>query len=375
MSKVGLRKALLVVQFSLSMVFILTVIVLYNQVNLYLHHDNGFTTENKVVIQKGNTSFDVLKPELAKQANILSVSEASHIPMAGVVRGTDMKRVDGDAWSSLRYYAVDTDYLENMNLTLVAGKFFAPEAGASNEKYIVLNEEAVKSYHFESAADAVGKTLMLQSDSAEKLIIGVVKDYHHELFTDRLNPLGLLYAPNEFSILQITYTGSFTDAEATVKKVWAGVNPGLNVEVKDFKKEMGAMYDILFGTLLKVLGFISALAITISCLGLLGMATYTIETRKKEIALRKVLGSSDGSLVLILSKGYLSILVLAIVFAVPLAYVINTAWLQQFAVHVRVDVVTIAFGILVLAIFGVVTIGSQTLQAIFVNPVDNLKNE
>jgi putative ABC transport system permease protein len=375
MSKVGLRKALLVVQFSLSMVFILTVIVLYNQVNLFLHHDNGFSTENKVIIQKGNTSFDVLKPELEKQANIVSVSAASHIPMAGVVKGTDMKRVDDDQWRNLTYYAVDADYLENMSLTLVAGKFFPATAGASNENYIVLNEEAVKAYQFDSPADAIGKSLMLQSDSTEKVIIGVVKDYYHELFRDRLLPLGLFYSPQEFALLQVAYTGSFTDTEATIKKVWAGVNPGLNVEVKDFKKEMGVMYDILFGTLLKVLGFVSALAITISCLGLLGMATYTIETRKKEIALRKVLGSSDRALVVILSKGYLSILILAIAFAVPLAYLINTAWLQQFAVHVNVDVSTIAFGIFILAVFGLFTIGSQTVQAIFVNPVDNLKNE
>lgn len=375
MSRVGLRKALLVVQFSLSMIFILTVMVLYNQVNLFLHHNNGFSTENKLIVQKGNTSFDILKPELEKHTNIRSVSAASHIPMAGVVRGTDMKRVDAADWSSLTYYAVDADYLENMNLTLVAGKFFVPEAGTSNENYVILNEEAVKWYQFESAADAIGETLILQSDSTEKIIMGVVKNYYHELFSDRLKPLGLFYNSNEFSILQIQYTGSLADAEATVKKVWAGVNPGLNVEVKDFEKEMGLMYDILFGTLLKVLGFVSGLAITISCLGLLGMATYTIETRKKEIAVRKILGGSNQSLIYILSKGYLAVLVMAMMISIPVAYWMNTLWLEMFAVHVTVDVFTISVSILILGFFGLFTIGSQTLQAAYLNPVDNLKDE
>jgi putative ABC transport system permease protein len=375
MSRVGLRKALLVVQFSLSMVFILTVVVLYNQLNLFLHNDNGFTTENKLIINKGNTSFDVLKPELEKQANIVSVTAASHIPMAGQVRATDMMKTGDKDWSSLVYFAVDENYLTNMGLTLVAGKFFSTEAGESNSNFIVLNEEAVKAYQFASPLDAIGQTLTVRSDSTEKQIIGVVKDYYHELFEQRLQPMGLMYNPKEYSLLQVVYTGDFNDASKTVEKVWASTNPGLKIEVKDFKKEMGAMYDIIFGTLLKVLGFISTLAIIISCLGLLGMATYTIQTRKKEIALRKVLGSSNRSLVLILSRGYLSILLIAIILSVPAAYFLNTLWLEMFAVHVRVDMVTISVGVLILAIFGLITIGSQTVQAVFVNPVDNLKNE
>jgi len=123
------------------------------------------------------------------------------------------------------------------------------------------------------------------------------------------------------------------------------------------------------------LGFVASLAIIISCLGLLGMATYTIETRKKEIAVRKILGSSDGSLIYILSKGYISILLLALMISIPVAYFMNTFWLQNLAVHVTVDVWTILAGVAILAFFGLFTIGSQTVQATRVNPVDNLKSE
>jgi putative ABC transport system permease protein len=105
------------------------------------------------------------------------------------------------------------------------------------------------------------------------------------------------------------------------------------------------------------------------------MATYTIETRKKEIAMRKILGSSNRSLVYILSKGYISVLVMALIIAIPAAYYINTMWLQNLATHVTVDFMTIALGVLFLIVLGILTIGSQTLQAIVVNPVDNLKNE
>ncbi len=374
MSKVGLRKVLLVVQFTLSMIFILTVIVVYNQLNLFLHNDNGFTVENKLIISKGDTSIEVLKTELEKQSNIVSVSAASHIPLAGVSYGDDFKKsLEEKEWKNLQYFSVDEAYAENMGLTVVAGTFFSKETGSPN--FIVLNEEAVKEYGFENPLDAIGKSLIMKRDSSEKQVIGVVKNYHHEFFSDRLNPLGLIYNPEEYSLLQVVYTGDFKDASASVERVWAGVNPGLKVEVKDFRAEMGELYEIVFGTLVRVLGFIATLAIIISCLGLLGMATYTIETRKKEIAMRKILGSSDKSLVYILSKGYLSILGLALLFSIPAAYFVNTLWLESLANHVTVDVTTILIGVLILAFFGLFTIGSQTVQATRVNPIDNLKSE
>ena len=375
MSKVGLRKVLLVVQFSLSLIFILTVIVLYNQLNLFLHNDNGFVVANKVIIHKGDTSLEVLKSELEKQPNIVSVSASSHVPMAGMVRGTDMQKPGTDTWSNLSYFAVDEDYLDNMGLKLVAGEFFQENAGTSNANFIVLNEEAVKAYELGSPAEAIGQHLIIRSDSSEKRIIGVVKNYYHELFTDKLSPMGLMYLPEEYSLLQISYSGDLQNATSTVGKVWTGINPGLKADVKEFKAEMGVLYEIVFGTMVKVLGFIATLAIIISCLGLLGMATYTIQTRKKEIAVRKILGSSNKSLVLILSKGYLKIIIIAIALAIPAAYFINTLWLENLVLHVTVDVLTISLGVLILGVLGIITIGSQTLQAVYLNPVENLKDE
>ena len=376
MSKVGLRKALLVAQFSLSMIFILTVIVLYNQLNLFLHNDNGFTTSNKLIVHKGNTSVESLKTELEKQSNIISVSAASHIPLAGINYGEGFKKsLEEKEWTNMSYFSVDESYLENMGLTLLAGKFFTAETAASNSNFIILNEAALKVYQLGSPAEALGQTLIMERDSTERQILGVVKDYHFEFLDDDLGPLALIYNPEEFSMVQVVYGGSFESATKSVEKVWAGINPGLKVEVIDFESEMGLLYVIVFGTLLKVLGFMAFLAIVISCLGLLGMATYTVETKRKEIAIRKILGSSNRALVVNLSKGFIAILLVALIIAVPAAYYLNTFWLQELANHVTVDFTTIMLGVLVLAFFGLFTIGSQTLQAILVDPVKNLKNE
>lgn len=376
MSKVGLRKTLLVIQFSVAMIFILTVIVMYRQVSLFTHYDNGFAAENKVIIQKGETSLINLKNELLKQANIQQVSAVSHIPLAGIQYGDEFLRsLDDREGKDLSYFAVDEDYLANMELSLIAGKFFSEEAGESNRNYIVLNEAAVKGFQFDSPADAIGEVLIMKRDSSEKQIIGVVKDYHFELFADKLDPLGLMYNPDEYRLLQITYSGTFDEAVKSATHAWSVVNPELKVEVKDFEAEMGKLFDIVFGTLIKLLGFIAFIAITISCLGLLGMATYSLESRKKEIAMRKILGISDGALVFTLSKGYIVILIIALLVATPAAYFLNTFWLENLAYHVTVDFMTISLGILILAFFAIITIGSQTIQALFINPVENLKNE
>jgi putative ABC transport system permease protein len=141
------------------------------------------------------------------------------------------------------------------------------------------------------------------------------------------------------------------------------------------EEEIKFMYNTVFGDLVNILGVVAGLAIMISCLGLLGMATYTIETRMKEISIRKVLGSTDRALVLLLSKGFLKLLLIAVLIGVPLAWFINNLWLELMAYHTSMNGSVIASGVLILFVLGVITIGSQTLRAAFTNPVDNLKSE
>jgi putative ABC transport system permease protein len=147
------------------------------------------------------------------------------------------------------------------------------------------------------------------------------------------------------------------------------------VEIKVFEDEIHLFYNMVFGDLVKIVGVIAFLAIFISSLGLLGMTTYSTETRIKEISIRKVLGSTDSALVFLLSKGFVRILAISILIAVPLTYFVNNLWLELIAYHTTMSVGVMATGVLVLLLFGIFTIGSQTFRATFVNPVDNLKNE
>jgi putative ABC transport system permease protein len=179
----------------------------------------------------------------------------------------------------------------------------------------------------------------------------------------------------QLSLLQVRYSGNHDDAIKSIEKAWHVVNPDLKMDHKMMESEIKFFYNTIFGDVVNIVGFIAFLAITISCLGLLGMATYTIETRMKEISLRKILGSSDHQLVLLLSKGFFKMLLIAICIGVPVSWFLNNMWLQFMAYQTEAGIGVMLIGVSILFILGGITIGSQTLRAAFTNPVDNLKNE
>lgn len=374
-SRMGLRKALLVSQFTLALIFILSVTVLYNQLDLFLHKDHGFDMTNQLRVNLGKTPLSPLKTELLKQSNIVSVAASSHLPAAGIQYGETLKKPGDKDWTSVRYFLVDEDYVKNLGLQMVAGKFFDNASVESNKRFVVMNEAAVKKFNFATPLDAVGSQVINHADSSTLTVIGVVKDYNHQALLNNIDPLALLYDPGQFQLVQVKYSGTYDDALKSVNEAWTKVNPGMKLDAKDMKGEVMLLYNTLFGDAVQVLGFIAFLAIVISCLGLLGMATYATETRIKEVSIRKVLGSSNGALVYLLSRSFLAVVLIAIGIGVPAAYFLNTVWLELLPYHVTVSLPVIVFGVSMLILFAIVTIGSQTYRATFVNPVDNLKNE
>lgn len=376
MSGVGLRKVLLVAQFTFSLVFILSVIVVFNQLQLFLRADHGFSMDQKAVVQLNGVKPEVLKTALSNYPEIENVAAASHLPAAGTTYGADFKRdLSEQDWTMLPYYAVDEDYLVNMKLRLVAGRFFGADLGTSNRQFIVINERAVEAFRFATNADALGQELILHDDSSRYKVLGVVRDYNHQLLMEKMDPLALRYVPGELHLLQVSYRGSFESAVAAIGKAWQHVNPNDKPDIREFSGEVHKMYDVLFGDLVSVLTVVSLLAIGISCMGLLGMATYITETRIREVSIRKVLGSSNWSIVVLLSRGFITILCLAIVLAIPLAWLLNNWWLEKLAYHVSVDFLTVLWGVLMLLTAGVLTIGSQTMRAVVIKPTEHLKSE
>ncbi len=375
-SRMGMRKALLVSQFTLSLFFIVTVIVIYQQLNLFTHQDHGFNLNNNIMVKLNGTSFQNLKTELQKHNNITAVSGASHVPAAGSTYGAGIKRKFEDPeLINADYFFVDEDYNKNMELKVLAGDFFLPEQGESNANFVVINEAALQKLQFQTAREAIGEPITFMNDSSRKVVKAVVENYNHRNLISAITPMLLLYKPTELNVLQVAYAGDYRRACQSIEKAWTLVNPGLKADYQEVKSEINKHYELIFGDLAKVLGFISFLAIMISCLGLLGMATYATETRIKEISIRKVLGSGSAALVLLLSKGFLKMLGVAVLIGLPLAYFFNNFWLELFAYHTTIGFGVIGISVLILLFFGAITVGSQTIRATFVKPVENLKSE
>lgn len=375
-SQMGMRKVLLVSQFTLSLFFILTLILVYNQLTLFVRQDLGFNAQNNIMVRLSNSSHEALKTELLKYSNITSVTASSHIPASGGFYHSGFKRkMDDTDLTDLAYFLVDENYLENMNIKLSAGNFFTEGNVESNRRSIVINQQAVKKFGFASDREAVNQEIIFQPDSSRKTIIGVVKNYNHKDLFYAISPMGLMYEPEQFRLVQVEYTGTYSGAVNAIEKAWAVINPDLRVDLEKVESEITQFYELFFGDVIKVIGFISVLAILISCLGLLGMAAYTTETRLKEISIRKILGSSNKALILLLSKGFFTMLAIATALGVTLAYIVNMLWLDRIAYHTSLDLTAITMGVFILIFFAVITIGSQTIRAAFVKPMENLKGE
>lgn len=375
MSKVGLRKTLLVSQFALSLIFIITMVLVNKQFNLLTTSDYGFNTDNVWTLRVKSEEQAQLKAEIEKYSSIENVSAASHLPSTGTTYGETIKRNLADEAKGVDYFVMDEDYLENLEIELIAGQNFPENLSSKEERFILINEKAVEFYQFESIHAALNETLFL-GDSTEVKILGVVENYHHQPLMMNVGPLVLRYNPEQFNVLQMRYSeGNKERAEQDIITAYQALYPKKVVQLEPLNAEINEFYDILFGDLIKIFGLFSTLAIVIASMGLLGMVTYTIQLKLKEVSIRKVLGATSPHLVMVLSRGFILLLGIGIVIAVPAAYFLNNLWLQHIAVRVSMNVEVLALGIGIILLFGLVTIGSQTLRASLLNPIKFLKDE
>ncbi|MEO9968099.1 MAG: ABC transporter permease [Reichenbachiella sp.] len=369
-SKLGLRNALIVGQFGLSLFLVITVKLIYNQMNFMIESDYGFDADNIVIVQLNNSDPDKLKNELLTYPEISSVAGARFAPAAGT--SSSLTVLIDEAEQELQYFDVDEDYVENMGLTILAGKSFTKEI---KEKKLVINEEASKSFGYPHPLDAIGQVVVI-NDSVNYEVIGVMENYNHETLVSSIKPMALIYSKEDLGILQVRVnSANYEQAIGSINAAWNKVNPDLKIEYKLMSDEIAFFADIMFGDLTKIISFISLLAIIIACLGLMGMVVFSTQSRLKEVSIRKVLGASNQALIYILSKGFAKLLLLAILLSVPLTWFINNLWMDFIAFRVEIGAGVIVFGVAIVALLGLLVVGSQTWQAANTNPSDILRDE
>jgi ABC-type antimicrobial peptide transport system permease subunit len=365
------RKVLTVFQFVLSFGFILSLLVFSRQYRYSLNFNFGFAKENIVNIILQGTQPQLVKNEFSKLASVQSMAMSSQVMGLGY-NNTWIKDSEADSTEVAHMY-VDVNYIPLFGLTLVAGTNFPDEVG-STEKFIIVNEAFVNEYKISSPVEAIGKTYTVEG--SELQVIGVVKNFHFaplrypiKKFFFRNNPTKFTYAHLKVNTAD-AFT-MFTDFE----NQWKKLNPEQKLAASFFEDDLNEGYNN-YVVLLKIIGFLGLLALTISALGLLGMVVYTAETKVKEICIRKVFGASVLHLNFLLSKEYLKLILWAVGIGAPLtAYLIYQMLprIQYYSTTVSVwDVVistTILFGLALL------TVWSQTNKAALANPAETLRSE
>ena len=382
-----LRHGLVITQFVLSILLIISALVVFNQVN-YLHNKNlGFNKEQIMFFpMRGDNMFknaDAFKNDLQQIAGVSSVSIGYGFP-GDAVAGDEIivPRNGENLTQSATQLMVDFDYIKTLGLQLVAGRDFSKDMQTDKDHAWIINETAVKSLGFGTPQSALGKDLAwhpwgaTNPDSLKTgKIIGVVKDFNYKSLYDKVETTVLQIFPDAaWKVAVKMKSADLSNTINSVKNVWNKFSPEYPLEYKFLDENFEQMYTT--EDKLKSLLFIfTAIAIFVGCLGLFGLAAYTAERRKKEVGIRKVLGASTESMVLLLSKDFIKLVVISLLIASPVAWYFMNKWLQDFAyrIHISWWVFTVT-AILALGI-AFITVSFQAIKAALANPVKSLRTE
>jgi putative ABC transport system permease protein len=378
---VGLRKALVVFQFTLSVILIAGTGVIFSQLEHLRSHDLGFKKDQMVVIDFGGDgsvreNIEMIKNRLRANPNVLSVSSSRAIPGDFLPNaGTDIEAKGGDMVNrGPLIYEIDYDFLPQYQVPLVAGRYFSRQYVSDSVQALIINEACARLYGYSDPAEAVGKKY--QQWGNRGVVIGVVKDFNFRSLHLPVEPLSLRYGM-PWSLNKITLRvkpGNFSATIAALKKTWDEVAPQRPFLYSFLDESFSKQYeaDAHFGQLVSLF---STLAIFIACLGLFGLVSFTAEQKTKEIGIRKVLGSSVTGIVTLMSKDFIRLVIIAIVIAVPVSWWSMTRWLEEFPYRVQIPPMLYIRAALLAILIAAVTIGWQSIRAALANPIKAIKSE
>ena len=373
-SRIALRKVLLVTQFVFSIVFIISILLIFKQMNFMINSHPGFDSEVVYDIDLQGKDFSKVKDQYSQLPEVVNIAAVSHYPAAGNVWSVDLRMKMDDEKFTANYFSVDENSIETMGLELIAGRTFPGNMSGENEKFVIASEMTVEQFQLGTPQEAIGSTLILD-DSTLVEIIGVIKDFQYVAVFLPLRPLVLRYIPDRYyhAFLRL----DSPNIPATVKKIentWANIDPDHELD-GEFLDERIRFYYTFFEDIMYTVGFATLLAIIIAAFGLLGMATYSTRTRTKEIGIRKVFGAEVNHIILLISKSYMWLMLIAALIGGIIAYLVNNLWLQHLSKSVDFGMGTILAGVFIVVFIGLLTISTQTLKAAKTKPATTLKNE
>lgn len=381
-----LRKALVVSQFVASVALIAGTLIVFNQLQYMMHANLGMNLEQVVVLERPgigphrsgfNAAIESFRNDLKMNSSIKAVATSYTIPGRQRENKTIIKKYGAteDQVITVRANSMDYEFMDVFQMKVLAGRIFSEEFANVQDTSVVITESAARLLGFKSPAEAIGQTLTFTEWGWSPIVVGVVNDYHQVSLKNALEPTvfyGDQFEGEFYSIRMAT-----TDIPGTLEHIrvaWQKAFPGNPFDYFFLDDYFNRQYknEDQFG---KLFTTFAALALVIGCLGLLGLSAYTAAQRTKEIGIRKVLGSTEVKLFMLLSRDYLKLITLAIVLAVPLVYAVMDRWIQSFPYRTTITGnVFVVAGATVLFI-SLLTVSVQTWRAARANPVDALRYE
>jgi len=383
-SKWNFRSWLVTFQYAVTIGLIFSILVIENQMNFIRTTDPGYSRDQVVVLELSRNmgNLETFKTELLRHPNIVSGTYSTRIPTGRLMDnwGSSFFKGDSAVASTFRLpiVSVDKDFLTTYGIDLAAGEDFRENNltvfadDTTVQGHYIINEAAAKAYGFQDPAEIVGERL--QYGPSEGRIIGVMKDFHFESMHSEIVPMLIMFREN---YRRISLKVKETDIPATLEHI--------ETTYANFDSETTADYSFLnqlfeeqylkeqkTGQAIKVF---AAVAILIGCLGLIGMFGFIIETKLKEIVVRKVLGASTQCIWMIISNRFLILIGIAFLVAAPLSYWLMSSWLDEFVYRTDISVFVILLPIVATAVLTLLAISFQTIRATQVNPVECLKDE
>jgi len=371
-----LRRGLVISQFTISIALIISTIIVYLQMNFMRSQDLGFSKDQMMVINSnGDPARDAFVHAVEGLPNVKSVSMSSSVPGGGNMGAySKIQNAKGVMQiANLDLYFVDFDYLKQFNIKVVAGRMFSRQFMTDTTQAMILNESAVKSFGYRSPQDAVGRDFDQWGRRGK--IIGVMKDFHFKSLQEEIKPLSMRIEPNGCSLVSVKVSANnLPSTISAIESKWNALIPARPFSYFFLDEFFDEQYksEQRFGKLF--LNF-AILAIIISCLGLLGLASYSTMQRTREIGIRKVLGATIPNIVNLLSIDFLTLVGIAIIIASPIAWFAMHKWLQDFAYRIPISWWIFAVAAVAATIIAILTVSFQAIKAAVANPVKSLRTE
>ncbi len=377
----NLRKALITFQFFVSSGLVLSTLLVINQISFMRNQQLGFEKEQILIVDvtdtPKNAKREALKNGLDQLSGVQSISFTNALPGRPGWQGqwAYPDKIEGEQVDT-EYMAIDENYLNVLNLQLLAGENFDLSKSTDLKDGLIINETCAYEMGWKGADDAIGKRIVSPSGTPEGIVIGVVKDYHGLGLQNKIWPKAMDFSSSEYGrYYAIKYDASETYSLIKgVEKTWDETFGDYKLEYffldEDFERQYRSE-----NQLAQVLSIFAVVVIIVSAIGLLGLISFVALSRTKEVGIRKTLGASIGQIIFILSKEFVILVLLGNLMAIPLIWYFGNEWLNDFAYHTSINSSIFIIAILISGFIALITLSFQTFKTAKMNPVQSLRYE